>query len=135
VSLDGTAVLVVDDDADSVEILSYVIEDAGATVRAATSGREALRVLAEWKPDVLLLDVAMPDMDGYQLLEAIRSRPGLRDIPAVAITGQAFPSDKERAFEAGFRVHIAKPFDAEALIDLVEWLARRPGWDREPGEG
>jgi CheY-like chemotaxis protein len=135
VPLDGTTVLIVDDDADSVEILGYVVSDARASVRTATSGREALEILAGWKPQVLLLDVDMPLMNGYQLLGAIRSNPELRDIPAVAITGRSCPSDKQQAFEAGFSVHIAKPFEAEALIDLVEWLASRPARRTRGGRG
>jgi CheY-like chemotaxis protein len=125
-TLDGTAVLVAEDDPDNLEILAYIVSAEGATVRTARNAREALDLLPAWKPDVLLLDIEMPVMDGYELLSAIRRQPDLRDVPAVAITGLGYPSDKERAFAAGFAAHMTKPFDGGALIVLVEWLASRP---------
>src|SRR5580658_6585971 len=96
--LDGTAVLVADDDPDNLELLGFVISAEGATVRTASSGREALDLLPNWTPDVLLLDIEMPDMDGYQLLSAIRRHAGLHDVPAIAVTGLGYPSNKDRSF-------------------------------------
>jgi CheY-like chemotaxis protein len=125
-TLDGTSVLVADDDPDNLEILAYIVSAEGATVRTARNAREALALLPTWKPDVLLLDIQMPVMNGYELLSAIRRRPDLRDVPAVAVTGMGYPSDKDRAFAAGFEAHMTKPFDGAALIVLVEWLASRP---------
>ena len=104
----------------------FVISAEGATVRMASSGREALDLLREWKPDVVLLDIEMPVVNGYQLLSAIRRHPGLHDVPAVAVTGLGHPSDKDRSFAAGFEAHMTKPLHGPALIDLVEWLASRP---------
>ena len=121
----GTEVRVVDDDQDLVELLAYVISRTGASVRAATSAREALSLLSEWTPDIVLLDVGMPMMDGCELLREIRRRPLLRGVTAVAVTGQTHSIDRERAFEAGFDVHVAKPVDLMILIDLVEWLSSR----------
>ena len=124
--LEGTAVLVVDDDPDNLEILGFIISAEGASVRTAGNGREALDRLSNWTPDVLLLDIDMPDMDGYELLSVIRGRADLHDVPAVAVTALGFGRDKDRAFAAGFEAHITKPFDGGALIDLAEWLASRP---------
>jgi CheY-like chemotaxis protein len=104
--LDGTAVLVADDDPDNLELLGFVISAEGATVRTAGSAREALDLLREWKPDVVLLDIEMPVVNGYELLSAIRRHTGLHDVPAVAVTGlgsPSDPSDKDRSFEAGSR--------------------------------
>ena len=75
---------------------------------------------------MVLLDIEMPDMDGYELLSAIRNHTDLHSVPAVAITGLGYPSDKDRAFAAGFEAHMTKPFDRAALTDLVEWLATGP---------
>jgi CheY-like chemotaxis protein len=122
-TLEGTAVLVADDDPDNLELLAYIMSAEGATVRTARSGREAMELLRDGKPDVLLLDIEMPVMDGYELLAAIRSRADLRNVPAVAVTGRGYPTDKERAFEAGFDAHMTKPFDGAALVELIEWLA------------
>jgi two-component system CheB/CheR fusion protein len=121
-TLDGTAVLVADDDPDNLEMLAYTLSAEGATVRTANNAREALELLPDWKPDVLLLDIQMPVTDGYELLSAIRNRVGLRNVPAVAVTALGYPSDKDRALEAGFDAHMTKPFDSEALVELIESL-------------
>jgi len=118
--------LLVDDDPDNLEIVAYIVSSEGATVRTARDAREALDILSTWEPDVVLLDIEMPNMNGYDLLSAIRGRPDLHNVPAVAVTGLGYPSDKDRAFAAGFEAHMTKPFDGAALIDLVEWLASRP---------
>jgi two-component system CheB/CheR fusion protein len=124
--LGGIAILLVDDDADTLAVLRELVADEGADGRTAMSAHEALEVLRTWKPDVMLLDIEMPVMDGYALLLAIRSQSELHKVPAVAITGLSDPSDKDRAFASGFDAHMTKPFDGAALIDLVEWLASRP---------
>jgi CheY-like chemotaxis protein len=123
--LRGVAVLVADDDPDNLEILAYIMSDEGANVRTARNAREALNLLPAWTPDVVLLDIEMPVVNGYDLLSAIRRHAGLHDVPAVAVTGLGYPSDKDRSFAAGFEAHVTKPFDGRALIDLVEWLASR----------
>jgi CheY-like chemotaxis protein len=127
-SLAGTSVLLADDDVDNLELIEFLFQDAGATVRAVRSAEEALALLPDWKPDVLLLDISMPNMDGYELLETIRrDHDGYCEIPAIAITGGAFERDKRRAEAAGFAVHVAKPFDVEALLHLVRGLVdKRP---------
>lgn len=121
--------MLADDDADSREIVSFLLTQEGATVRAAQSAGEALELLVAWTPDVILLDIVMPVVDGYDLLSAIRNEPGLQDVPAVAITACAYPEDEARAFAAGFAAHVAKPFAGPALLALVERLAQRPGSD------
>jgi two-component system CheB/CheR fusion protein len=117
---------VVDDDPENREFLEYFMAEQGAIVRSAMGGPEALQLLKTWTPEVLLLDIEMPGMDGYQLLTAIRREPALRKVPAVAITGLGYPADKDRAFSAGFAAHMTKPFDCPALVDLVEWLTSKP---------
>jgi CheY-like chemotaxis protein len=123
VPLEGTMVLVVDDDPDNVDVLEALIGHAGAVVRKATSAKQALVLLSGWTPQVLLLDISMPGMDGVDLLLAIRRRPELEGVPAVAVSALTYSSDKERAFSAGFSAYMTKPYDGPALIELVEWLA------------
>jgi CheY-like chemotaxis protein len=115
----GTSVFMVDDDADGLSLLEFVFEQEGATVRKAGSAREALEILSSWTPDVMLLDIALPEMNGYELLKAIRRAPTMRNVPAVAVTAHAYERDKLRAIEAGFSVHVSKPFDSEALVYLI----------------
>jgi CheY-like chemotaxis protein len=124
VALHGTAVLVADDDADARELLEFLLREAGGTVRVASTANEALDILVEWTPNVLLLDLAMPETDGYSLLSRIRGEARLRAIPAVAVTAKAYPTDRARCIDAGFAEHVTKPYDGEALLDLVARLGR-----------
>ena len=122
-ALEGTAVLVADDDADNREILQYLIGQQGGTVRSAGSARAALEMLLTWTPDVLVLDISMPDIDGYQLLQTIRGVDRLRSVPAVAVTAHAYERDKLRCIEAGFVEHVPKPYDPGALIEILASIA------------
>jgi CheY-like chemotaxis protein len=124
-SIGETAILVVDDDRDSLEAFEYLISKEGAIVKKAKNAREALELLLTWTPDVLLLDIAMPEVDGYELLTTIRGIERLREVPAVAVTALAFERDKERSAQAGFAAHVSKPYEIEALVDLIESLVGR----------
>lgn len=121
--LDDLAVLVVDDSKDTIDMLEHLLKLRGARVTATTSGEEALRMLADRRFDVVLSDISMPGMDGFEFLRKIRQLPGRADVPVLALTGFGRPEDIERADAAGFLSHITKPFDLEAL---VEKLARLP---------
>ena len=121
--LTGRTVLVVDDDADTREMLASVLEAAGARVHAAASVEEALGFGLEVAPDALVSDIAMPGQDGYDLVRQLRAALGSR-APRVriALTAFAGPADSERAIEAGFQRHISKPFDPIALVALLEQM-------------
>jgi CheY-like chemotaxis protein len=121
-ALSGIAILIADDNVDTLDVLRDLTAFEGATVLTAINAREALAVLRTWTPDVLLLDLSMPDMDGCELLTVIRRQPALRGIPAVAVTGYGETRDRNRCIEAGFAAHITKPFDGETLIELVAML-------------
>jgi CheY-like chemotaxis protein len=125
-ALHGAAFLVADDDADNLEILHYLIGQEGGKVRSAASAREALELLLTWTPDVLVLDISMPDMDGYELLSAIRGVTRLREVPAVAVTAHAYERDRDRCIQAGFVQHLPKPYDPVTLIEVLAGLSSRP---------
>ncbi|MGE5170696.1 MAG: response regulator [Rudaea sp.] len=101
--------LLVDDNIDAVESLAMLLRDAGHDVAVAYEGRSALRMIDERRPDLAFLDIGLPGMDGYALAREIRSRPQLRDIVLIALTGYGKPEDRERAKEAGFDHHLIKP--------------------------
>jgi CheY-like chemotaxis protein len=122
-ALNGTAVLLADDDAESLDVLRELVAEEGATVRTAIDATEVLDILQTWTPDVLLIDIGMPVMNGYQLLKRIRGTPGGGSIPAVAVTGYAYERDKQLCIAAGFAGYISKPFDGDVLIQLVAPLA------------
>ena len=124
-SLEGMKVLVVDDSADTTEMVQHLLEIGGATVTAVTSGYEALRIAREKQFDVVLSDISMPGMDGFEFLNRLRTVPGYRDLPAVALTGFGRPEDVQRAYDQGFIAHLTKPFDIQALACLLQKMPRQ----------
>jgi len=123
--LDGLRVLVVDDEPDNNEVVGTLLSSCGAEVRLAGSARQAVEMLREWKPDVLVTDIAMPDQDGCDLLATIRSQEGEpAEILAVALTAYASKEDRIRLLSAGFQAHVVKPVDATELTAVVESLGR-----------
>ncbi|MBI2217068.1 MAG: response regulator [Candidatus Rokubacteria bacterium] len=129
-SLAGLSILVVDDDADTCDLLSTVLGYYGADVRSASSAEEALRLVDERPPSVLVSDIAMPGIDGYELVRRVRAMEKERGwrIAALALTAHARASDTEQAFIAGFEAYIAKPVEPAELAQAIVKLA--PG--REP---
>jgi signal transduction histidine kinase/CheY-like chemotaxis protein len=126
-SLTGLRVLLVDDEPEAREIISTVVSRTGADIRACSSAREALTTISDWKPDVLLSDIAMPDEDGYSLIKQIRMLPRDKggDIPAAALTAYARDEDRRRALDAGYQMHIAKPVSSSHLITMIARLTGR----------
>lgn len=126
-SLEGLRVLLVDDEPEARQILSTVIMRTGAEVKTCESASEALAKLAEWKPDVILSDIAMPDEDGYSFIHKVRALPHDKggDIPAAALTAYARDVDRRQALAAGYQMHIAKPIGAGQLVSMIARLAGR----------
>jgi CheY-like chemotaxis protein len=123
--LEGISVLLVDDDLDSREFLTFLLQQSGAKVISATSGLEALRAIEQNPPDILLSDIGMPDMDGYALIQAIRSLTSeTRNIPAIALTAYAGDGDRQRALSMGFQAHLPKPIELELLLVKILELLR-----------
>lgn len=118
-NLEGIQVLVVDDEVDSLEFIAFVLSDYGAQVRAAGSAAEAFQAASEFLPDVLVSDIGMPEEDGYSLLARLRSLAGGGKFGAIALTAYARDEDRERALAAGFDRHLAKPVEAEALLEAI----------------
>jgi CheY-like chemotaxis protein len=124
-ALAGLRVLLVDDEADTREVLRVLLEVQGATVTPASSAGEALDLLRRCPTDVLLADIGMPEQDGYALIEAVRALPSSEAIiPAVAVTAYVSSRDRARAFKAGYGWHVAKPVDPDQLIAVVTAAAR-----------
>jgi CheY-like chemotaxis protein/signal transduction histidine kinase/HAMP domain-containing protein len=122
----GRTVLVVDDDARNIFALSSVLERRGMRVLTATTGREAIRLLDK-TPDLalVLMDIMMPEMDGYQTIAAIRGNGALRKLPIIALTAKAMQGDREKCLEAGASDYLAKPVNTDQLLStLRQWLHR-----------
>ncbi|MUH01064.1 GAF domain-containing protein [Scytonema sp. UIC 10036] len=120
-TLQGIQILAVDDDADNLELVTFVLEQAGACVISVSSAQEALEKLQQTQFDILLADIGMPKMDGYTLLRQVRTMPSEKGglIPAIALTAYAGEMNQQQALAAGFQLHISKPIDPEVLIEAV----------------
>lgn len=121
-TLAGVSLVVADDHEDSADLLAMVLESAGADVRTGNNAAEVIELVATFKPDLLLLDITLPDMDGYELLARLRALPDLANTIAVAVTGHASERDRAKSQEAGFAVHVTKPFDNDALVAVLGCL-------------
>ena len=126
--LAGVRVMVVDDDRDARDLLTATLGYYGADVTAADSAAEALALLPEVRPDVLLSDIGMSGEDGYSFIRRVRSLPADRGglIPAVAITAYATAGDRALAMSSGFQLHVPKPFDPVDLARTVQRLTASP---------
>jgi CheY-like chemotaxis protein len=114
--------LVVDDVSDVTDMLSVLLTHAGYDVSCASTAHEALALAREHHFDVVISDIGMPEMNGYELARALRSLPAYENVPMVAVTGYSMFDDRSRSLTAGFNEHITKPIDPRAFLDLIEQL-------------
>lgn len=121
--LDQFRVLVIEDNPDTREMLETALDLSGYVVTSAGSGEEGLEREQQEHPDIILADIGLPGMDGYEFLERTRDLPGMADVPALALTGFGQESDIQRAHEAGFAGHLVKPVDLDALEARIRELA------------
>ncbi|WP_371819356.1 ATP-binding protein [Tolypothrix sp. PCC 7910] len=125
VNLEGINILVVDDEPDSREFLTFVLTQHQATVTTVASGAEALKVLAQAVPDLLISDIGMPEMDGYMLMQTIRASQPDQFLPAIALTAYAGELNQQKAIAAGFQRHIVKPIDPNTVVAIAIELVKQ----------
>jgi CheY-like chemotaxis protein len=127
VHLTGLRILVVDDEPDIRDIVAFILEQAGAVVSVAACAPEALKLMKQSLPDVLICDIGMPDMDGYMLMRFLRTLPPSQGgkIPAIALTAYAGETNQQQALAAGFQQHIAKPVQPNDLVRAIAALVNR----------
>ncbi len=121
-SLNGIRILAVDDEPDSLELLRFILQEAGAEVQTAPSGSVALEVLTQFNPNLLVSDIAMPDFNGHELLQQIRMIYPERQIPAIALTAYTSSSDRDYALRIGFEKYFSKPIEPEILVQAIASL-------------
>jgi signal transduction histidine kinase len=128
-TLDGLRVLAVDDEADARELLSVLLTQCNANVVVVASASEALTAIVNWKPDVIISDIGMPEEDGYSLIRKLRAltHENGGNIPAAALTAYARSEDRVKALAAGYQSHVTKPVDPSELIAVIASLAGRAG--------
>jgi len=134
-NLTGIHVLAIDDEADALSLLQLVLESAGATVTTISSATAALARIDELRPHVLIVDLGMPHMDGFEFIARVRNStdPVIRDIPAAALTAFARSEDRTKALRSGFELHLSKPVEPSELVASVATLVRRTRrFDRSP---
>ena len=118
-------VLVLDDSEDTTEMLRHLLEQNGALVTTATNGPDALRIASEREFDIVLSDISMPGMDGFEFVRRLRKLPANKDVPVLALTGFGRPEDIRRAQTEGFFTHLTKPFDVKALGEILQRVQPR----------
>ena len=112
-------VLIVDDQMDNLLVAEAALKFHGVKTHRAVNGLDGLNVLKDFQPTLILLDLSMPDMDGWEMLEEIKTRPEMQDIPIIALTAHVMLGDKERVLEAGFTGYISKPFSVSTLVSQI----------------
>jgi CheY-like chemotaxis protein len=123
----GARVLVVDDNRDAVDLLAEVISSLGYQVRVAYDGAAAVDEVLQFRPDVVLLDIGLPILDGYEVARRVRQTPEGADVKLVAVTGYGQEGDKSRADAAGFDRHLVKPIDLDKLFETLRSMAAPSG--------
>jgi DNA-binding response OmpR family regulator len=127
--MNGSRILVVDDDADIRGLVKELLERSGALVREAADGKEALRMLYDARPELIILDISMPEMDGWQTLERIRE---MTDVPVVMLTAREGELEAVRGLKAGADDYVRKPFGRQELLARVQALLRRSSAAKPP---
>jgi PAS domain S-box-containing protein len=129
VRLDGVRILLVDDDADSCNVMARLLNQIGAVITIATNVNDALEQLEHSNPQILVSDIGMPDRDGYDLIREVRARGhSFQNLPAIALTALAGSQDRRRALLAGYQVHLTKPIDSTDLTTAIAVLSKRSGY-------
>ena len=113
-------ILVVEDNLDNYELVHAILEFAGYDTFLAVNGQDGVYAARKQKPDLILMDMSLPEMDGWEATRHIREDPDTAHIPMVALTAHTLPRDRKRALEAGVDAYLSKPFDANQFIQLVE---------------
>jgi CheY-like chemotaxis protein len=119
-------ILIVEDNMDTYELMRLILELNGYETFLAADGRDGVNAALKQKPDLILMDLSMPEMDGWEAARRIRKNPKTGSIPIIAVTAHALPGDRQRALEAGCDEYITKPMDLEELVQLVNQVLSTP---------
>ncbi len=117
-------ILVVDDNAENTKLVTFLLRNRGYEVRTAASAEEALQVLGDFRPRLVLMDLQMPGMDGYELTRRLKASPETRDVLVIALTAYAMKGDEQRARDAGCEGYVTKPIDTRALPAMLSRLLK-----------
>lgn len=118
-------ILIVEDNMDTYELVRFILEKNGFETFLAMNGRDGVNAAAKQKPDLIIMDLSMPEMDGWTATRLIKGNTATASIPLIALTAHALPSDRKRAFDAGCDEYITKPMDLLDLLDSVNAWVRQ----------
>ena len=118
------SVLIVEDDEKNLKLFEVIIASLGYTAISAKSGREGIRMAEEIMPNLILMDIQMPEMDGLSVMKILRSKKKMKNIPIIAVTSYAMSGDRERLLEDGFDGYISKPISKDTFIDTIKFCLR-----------
>jgi len=118
-------VLIIEDNRINLQLMTYLVQAAGIAVTTAADGERGLELAALRRPDLIICDVCLPGLDGFQVASALKAQPELKDIPLVAVTALAMPGDRERLLQEGFDYYICKPIEPEHFSALISALIVR----------
>jgi two-component system, cell cycle response regulator DivK len=113
-------ILYIEDNEQNLYLVTFILEKGGYEVFQAREGKKGIETAARVKPDLILLDILLPHMDGYQVAEFIRKKPGLSAIPIIAVTSYAMPGDREKALKAGCSGYIEKPINPDTFLNEIK---------------
>ena len=123
--MSGKRILVIEDNMDSYQLVKFVLEKKGHETFLAMNGRDGVNAAIKQKPDLIIMDLAMPMMDGWIATEKLKAEPTTKNITIVALTAHALPADRLRAMDAGCSEYITKPINLERFMETMEhWLGR-----------
>jgi len=118
-------ILIVEDNMDTYELVRFILEKNGFETFLAMNGRDGVNAATKQRPDLIIMDLSMPEMDGWTAMRLVKSAPAISSIPMIALTAHALPSDRKRAFDAGCDEYITKPMDLIDLLDTVKsWIQK-----------
>ncbi|GAB1471490.1 response regulator [Chloroflexota bacterium] len=119
-------ILIVEDNMDTYELVRFILEKNGFETFLAMNGRDGVTAATKQKPDLVIMDLSMPEMDGWTATRLIKSNPATAPIPLITLTAHALPGDRKRAFDAGCNEYITKPMDLLDLLDTVKsWVEKK----------
>ena len=124
--MDKGRILIVEDNMDTYELVHFILEKNGFETFLAVNGRDGVTAAQKQKPDLIIMDMAMPEMDGWTATAQIKRDKNLSSIPLLALTAHALPADRQRAMDAGCDEYITKPMDLDDLVETVQyWVKNR----------
>lgn len=124
--MDKRRVLIVEDNMDTYELVHFILEKSNYETFLAVNGRDGVNAALKQKPDLIIMDLSMPEMDGWTATNIIKKNPQTKSIPLIALTAHALPGDRQRAMDAGCDEYITKPMDLSDLVEAVQyWVNKR----------